>query len=154
MIDTNTKIKNMKKLFLVAVAGFFFVASSNAQVQRETPQSQKVQSDSSHHFKKGMMADLNLTPAQKSQMKELHEQSKQQRDAIKNDATLTPDQKKDKMKDLHKSQSEKMNSILTPDQQAKRKAFMEQRKEDRKANGKMRGKRAHADKTGTTSVDQ
>jgi hypothetical protein len=29
---------------------------------------------------------------------------KQQRDAIKNDATLTPDQKKEKMKELHKSQ--------------------------------------------------
>ena len=79
------------------------------------------------------MADLNLTPDQKTQIKELHQQDRQQMEAIKNDATLTPDQKKEKMRDLRKSQSEKMNSILTPDQQAKRKAFMEQRK----ANGKM-----------------
>lgn len=139
----------MKKLFLIAVAGFFFTVNSNAQVKRETARSQKMQSDSTHHFNKGMMADLNLSPDQKTQLKELHEQGKQQREAIKNDATLTPDQKKDKMKDLHKSQSEKMNSILTPEQRAKRKAFMEQRK----ANGKMRGMKGHRHDGTQTSLE-
>lgn len=130
----------MKKLFLLAAAGLFFAATSNAQVKRNVPQTQRVQSDSSRHFQKGMMNDLNLTSDQKSQLKELHEQSKQQRDAIKNDASLTPDQRKQKMKDLHQSQSEKMNSILTPDQQAKRKAFMQKRKQNHKMDGKMHKK--------------
>jgi Spy/CpxP family protein refolding chaperone len=134
----------MKKLFLIAIAGFFFVANTNAQVKRESAHSQKVQSDSTHHFKKGqMMDDMNLTADQKTQLKALHQDMKQQRDAIKNDATLTPEQKKDKMKDLHKAQSEKMNAILTPDQQAKRKAFMEKRKENQKMNGKWHGKKGH-----------
>ena len=137
----------MKKLFLFAAAGLFFAATGNAQVKRNVPQTQKVQSDSSHYFQKGkMMNDLNLTSDQKSQMKELHEQNKQQRDAIKNDASLTPDQKKQKMKDLHQSQSEKMNSILTPDQQAKRKAFMQKRTQNHKMDGKMH-KNAQADKS-------
>jgi Spy/CpxP family protein refolding chaperone len=139
------EIKNiqMKKLFLFAIAGFFFATASNAQVRRDAPASQKVQSDTSHHFRKNMMADLNLTADQKAQLKSLHENMKQQREAIKNDATLTPDQKKDKMKELHKSQQEKMNSILTPDQQAKRKAFMEQRKQDHKMNGKWKGEKGN-----------
>jgi Spy/CpxP family protein refolding chaperone len=132
----------MKKLFLFGVAAFFFAAAGNAQVARKAPHSQKVQSDSTHHFKKGqMMDDLNLTPDQKKQLKALHEDMRQQRDAIKNDATLTPEQKKDRMKDLHKTQSEKMDAILTPDQQEKRKAFMQKRKENQKMNGKWNGKK-------------
>jgi Spy/CpxP family protein refolding chaperone len=148
------EIKNiqMKKLFLFAIAGFFFATASNAQTTRDAAASQKVQSDTSHHFRKNMMDDLNLTPDQKSQLKALHQDMKQQRDAIKNDATLTPDQKKEKMKELHKSQQDKMNSILTPDQQAKRKAFMEQRKENQKMNGKWKGKKGS--KTADTSADK
>lgn len=128
----------MKKLFLILFASGFFVINSNAQVKRDITQSQKVQSDSSRHFKKGKMEhDLNLTSDQKAQMKTLRENNKQQREAIQNDASLTQDQKKAKMKDLHKEQSDKMNSILTPDQQAKRKAY----KKNMKTNRKMQGKR-------------
>ena len=132
MIET---IKNttMKKLFLVAIAGLFFAANSNAQVKRNVPQSQQMRSDSSHHFKRGNMMDqLNLTADQKSQMKALHQDMKQQREGIMNDQSLTADQKKEKMKDLRKSQSEKMNTILTSDQQLKMKEMRKQRMKNHK----------------------
>lgn len=126
------KTINMKKLFLVAIAGFFFAMNTNAQVSGNANPNRKFQSDSSRHHRGQMVDQLNLTSDQKSQMKALHESNKQQRDAIKNDASLTDDQKRAKMKDLQKSQSDKFNSILTPDQQAKRKAYMEQRRSERK----------------------
>lgn len=130
----------MKRLFISLLAVSFFTFNGNAQTRRDVIQSQKVQSDSSHHFKKGkMMNDLNLTADQKSQMKEIQQNNKQQRDAIRNDASLTPDQKKAKMKDLQKSQSDKVNSILTPEQQAKRKASIDKMK----SNGKMHGKKGY-----------
>ena len=130
----------MKKLFISLLAIGFFVSTGNAQVQRDANRSQKVQSDSSRHFQKGkMMNDLNLTADQKSQMKEIQQSGKQQREAVKNDASLTPEQKRAKMKDLQKSQSAKVNTILTPDQQVKRKANMEKMK----SNGKMQGRRGH-----------
>ena len=133
----------MKKLFLVAIAGLFFAANSNAQVKRDVPQSQQMKSDSTHHFKKEKMKDqLNLTADQKSQMKTLHQDMKQQREAIMNDQSLTSDQKKEKMKDLRKSQSEKMNTILTPDQQAKMKELRKQRMKDHKMNHKMQSAKA------------
>ncbi len=117
----------MKKLLLIAVAGLFFVANSNAQIQRKMPQHQRIKSDSSHHFQKGqMMQDLNLTEDQKTQLKSMREEMKQQHSAIQNDASLTADQKKEKMKALRQSQMQKMNAILTPDQQAKMKAFRKQ----------------------------
>ena len=129
----------MKKLFLVAIAGLFFAANGNAQVKRNVPHSQHMRSDSSRHFQKGKMQDqLNLTADQKSQMKALHQDMKQQREGIMNDQSLTSDQKKEKMKELRKSQSEKMNTILTPDQQAKMKELRKQRMKNHKMNHGMK----------------
>lgn len=126
----------MEKMFLIAIAAFFFATNSNAQVQREVPRSQTVQSDSARHAgKEKMTNELNLSKDQKAQIKSLHQENKQQRDAIKNDASLTPDQKKQKMKELHQSQSSKTNSILTPDQQAKRKTMIAERKQNHQMNG-------------------
>lgn len=121
----------MKKLFLVAVAGFFFTANSKAQVQREMPQRHPVQSDSSSHPKRGkMMQELDLTASQQTQMKALHQDMMQQRKAIQNDANLSIDQKKEKMKELRQNQMQKMNGILTPDQLTKMKTFREKGKQD------------------------
>jgi len=125
----------MKKLILLAIAGLFFAATSNAQVQREVPKHQHMKSDSAHHLQRGkMMQDLNLTTDQKTRMKALHEDMRQQRNAIQNDASLTTEQKKEKMKELHQNQMQKMNAILTPDQQAKMKSFREQGKGKQKMN--------------------
>ena len=88
------------------------------------------------------MEQLNLTADQKSQMKTLHQDMKQQREGIMNDQSLTADQKKDKMKDLRKSQSEKMNTILTPDQQSKMKEMRKQRMKNHKMNGGMKKRQA------------
>lgn len=149
-----TKNKTMKKLFLFALTGFFFAVSANAQIERNTNPSQKVQSDSAHHHHRGEMMDqLNLSPDQKSQMKSLRESNKQQRDEIKNDASLTQDQKRARMKELYKSQSEKMNSILTPDQQAKRNTYIKKMRTDKKMNGgkKWRGNK-HNKPAGNTQA--
>ena len=126
----------MKKLFLFAIAGFFFTSNTSAQVQREVPQSQQTQPEPSQH-QKGMMKQLNLTPDQKSQMKTVHQDMKQQRESIMNDQSLTADQKKEKMKEFRKSQSEKVNTILTPDQQSKMKELKKQRMKNHKMNHKM-----------------
>lgn len=138
----------MKKIFLIAIAAFFFAASSSAQTQRNVPRSQRVQSDSGRHAnREKMMNELNLSVDQKAQIKSLQQENRQQRDAIKNDTSLTPDQKKQKMKELHQSQSDKMNSILTPDQQAKRKTLMAERKQNHQMNGKKMHKKRNADST-------
>ena len=71
---------------------------------------------------------LNLTPDQQAAIKSIHENFRQQAQAIKNDSSLTPDQKKAKFKELRKSTHEQMMAKLTPDQQQKLK---EMRKEHR-----------------------
>jgi len=71
---------------------------------------------------------LNLTPEQQAAIKSIHENFRQQAQAIKNDSLLTPDQKKAKFKELRKTTHEEMMDKLTPEQQQKLKQL---RKEHR-----------------------
>ena len=71
---------------------------------------------------------LNLTDQQKADLKSIRENERQQARAIKNDTSLTAEQKKAKFKELRNSSKEQMMAKLTPEQQQK---FKEMRKEHR-----------------------
>ena len=62
---------------------------------------------------------LNLTEDQQAKLKPVLEDQAKQMKALHDDASLAPADKQAKMKDIHESSIEKMNAILTPDQQAK-----------------------------------
>lgn len=68
---------------------------------------------------------LNLTDDQKSKVKDIFTDAKAKRQTVMNDSSLTDDQKKAKMKELHAGTMAKLNEVLTPDQQAQLKAKME-----------------------------
>jgi len=71
---------------------------------------------------------LNLTDQQKADLKGIRDNERQQAQAIKNDTSLTAEQKKAKFKELRKSSHEQMMAKLTPEQQQK---FKEMRKDHR-----------------------
>jgi Spy/CpxP family protein refolding chaperone len=83
-----------------------------------------------------------LTADQKKQLGELRSTARDQAAIIRNDQTLTAEQKKAKLKELHASTREQMKSVLTPEQQ---KALA-----DRRAAGKER----FAEKLGLTPDQQ
>ena len=112
----------MKKLLAIALSFGLFTLTANAQISRNSPEQSKVQRDSLHKRNGSMMKDLNLSDAQKAQLKESRESAQKQMEAIKNDATLSQEQKKAKMVELRKSQVEKRNTILTAEQKAKMQA--------------------------------
>lgn len=68
---------------------------------------------------------LNLTDDQKSKVKDIFADAKAKRQTVWSDSSLTDDQKKAKMKELHGGTMAKLNEVLTPDQQAQLKAKME-----------------------------
>jgi len=68
---------------------------------------------------------LNLTDDQKPKVKDIFADAKAKRQSIWNDSSLTDDQKKAKMKELHAGTMAKLNEVLTPDQQTALKAKME-----------------------------
>ena len=66
-----------------------------------------------------MAKELNLTDAQKTQMKGIQQNARTQMQAIRNDNSLTQDQKRAKIQELHQSTQTQMNGVLTPEQQQK-----------------------------------
>jgi Spy/CpxP family protein refolding chaperone len=68
---------------------------------------------------------LDLNDDQKAKVSAIFTDSKSKRDAIVADTTLSPDQKKEKMKALHEDTRAKVNEILTPEQRAALKAKMQ-----------------------------
>ena len=76
---------------------------------------------------------LNLTEDQQAKVKPILEDQSKQMKAIHDDASLAPADRQAKMKEIHESSIEKMNAILTPDQQAKwkqmRQEMMDKHKE-------------------------
>jgi len=68
---------------------------------------------------------LNLTDDQKSKVKDIFADAKAKRQTVWSDSSLTDDQKKAKMKELHAGTMAKLNEVLTPEQQAQLKAKVE-----------------------------
>jgi Spy/CpxP family protein refolding chaperone len=68
---------------------------------------------------------LDLTDDQKAKLKDIFADAKTQRQTIVNDASLSEDQKKTKMKELHQATKTKVSNILTPEQQTMLKSKME-----------------------------
>jgi Spy/CpxP family protein refolding chaperone len=69
--------------------------------------------------------ELNLTDDQKAKIKDIFASAKTKREAVWNDASLTDDQKKAKMKELHVDTKAKVNEVLTPEQQTQLKEKLE-----------------------------
>ncbi len=68
---------------------------------------------------------LNLTDDQKAKVKDIFVDAKTKRQAVSSDASLSDEQKKAKMKELHSATMAKLNEVLTPEQQTELKSKME-----------------------------
>src|SRR3974390_2666733 len=64
---------------------------------------------------------LNLTDDQKAKVKDIFADAKAKRQTVWSDSSLTDEQKKAKMKELHAGTMAKLNEVLTPEKQDKRK---------------------------------
>jgi protein CpxP len=62
---------------------------------------------------------LNLTSDQQAQVKAIQQDTGQQMRAVRNDSSLSEDQKRSKMMDLRKTSQEKIRAVLTDEQKTK-----------------------------------
>lgn len=88
-----------------------------------------------HHDK--MMKTLNLTDAQKTQMKANREEYKKQMQALKQDQNITVKEMNARKAALRQQQKTRMEALLTPDQKSK----MAQAKLQREADAKQRSEK-------------
>ncbi len=120
----------MKKLLsiLAVISALSFTATAQDQ-PRDRMQNAGNNKDGIKHGKqdhKKMMKEMGLSKQQKVQLKELKKSNMGKREEIQNDKTLSDQQKKEKMMQLHKEQQEKMGAILTPEQREKMKEKMKE----------------------------
>jgi Spy/CpxP family protein refolding chaperone len=105
----------MKKLiaFTLILVGFGF--ASQAQQDPSTKQESKKES------KKKIKDELNLTKEQSKELKTINKDFKDKAGSIKANQALSTEQRKEQLAKLHKEKMDKMNTILTPEQQQKMK---------------------------------
>lgn len=123
----------MKKFLLIATVAGFIGLSAQAQT---IPERKNDGINKERTVKRGdIYQDLNLTKEQQQKLKALREDGRAQMEAIKNDDSLTQEQKKAKFETFRQDQKVKMNAILTPDQRAKMDVKMQKMKKNRKGHG-------------------
>jgi Spy/CpxP family protein refolding chaperone len=101
-----------------------------------------------------MLAEkLNLTDAQKEQFQQIGKDMRRQGMAIRQDSSLTADQKKEKMLALRKQSHQQMFAVLTPEQKDQLKQMREQHKKEQ-SKDKPAGDQASAKQnTGSTTAE-
>jgi Spy/CpxP family protein refolding chaperone len=100
-------------------------AQSSQPPAQDQDQSQAAPAQHQGH-EHGAMAGLNLTDDQKAQMKKIHESTKAQVGAVKEDTSLTADQKAAKIHQLRRGAREQVVKLLTPEQRQQMKANLQQ----------------------------
>ncbi len=115
-IDTMKKIMLALLSLIISFAGFSQVKKDRSKMSDSTKQAIKEVMKT----KKGKkMAELNLSREQKKQVKEIKQNDDAAKNAILNDAALSEEQKKEKLKELRKARQEKIKTMLTPEQKEK-----------------------------------
>ena len=120
-------MRALTRLFTALLLGNWITGGAWAQTAEQNatpntapgPENQKMmgrRGDGQRGFER-MAQQLNLTDQQKSQIQSLMQNQRQQAQTVRNDASLTPQQKQDKLKQLREGNHQQMMAILTPDQQ-------------------------------------
>lgn len=113
---------------IAVAAGFlaltFAPGISRAQDSAQPPAQDQSQTAPAKHEGRmhGAMKGLNLTDDQRAEMKKIHESTKSQVDALKQDESLTADQKEAKIHQLRHSARMQMVKLLTPEQREQMRA--------------------------------
>ncbi len=101
-----------------------------------------------------MLAEkLGLTDAQKAQFQQINKDMWQQGRAIRQDSSLTDDQKKQKIQEMRQQSHKQMFSILTPEQKEKLKQMREEHKKDQDKDKASGGQASAKKKPGAASDD-
>ena len=78
---------------------------------------------------------LNLTPDQVTQVKAINDDSMAQLKAVRSDASLSQDDRRAKMMDIHKASTDKIRGVLTDEQKTKYEALQAEMKAKMKERG-------------------
>ena len=94
--------------------------AQDAGTQQANPQAQSEMHQGQHASRlEWLSKQLSLTDEQKAKLKPILEDEGKQMRAVREDTSLSQEQKHAKMKQLHETSDSQINDILTPEQQKK-----------------------------------
>ncbi|GAB3007280.1 hypothetical protein GCM10027051_03860 [Niabella terrae] len=128
----------MKKTVLIAVGLALFTVSASYAQDAPPPTKEKKEQRARRDGRGNPYESLNLTQDQKDKVKAYNEEQKKKMDAIRDDASLSDDQKREKRMELMKAGRTHMESLLTPEQKEKWKAMRKERAKERGQRGNRR----------------
>lgn len=108
-------------ILLLSAAGLTF-AQTAQEPQAATPDKHGEMhhnAESADQHLQMLSEKLNLTDEQKAKLKPILQDQQKQVKAVREDASLSPEQKQAKMKSIHESLHSQINAVLTPEQQTK-----------------------------------
>src|SRR5579864_5588384 len=110
---------SMLTILVVLAACLLLTGQTNAAPQTP-PQAHEAVGASSPEAHLQMLSEkLNLTEDQKAKLKPVLQDQAQQMKAVRDDTSLTPEQKAAKKKAIHETTHDQINAVLTPEQQEK-----------------------------------
>ena len=107
---------------LLLATGFAFSQGTPASAGSASQAAGGTQSDARAQLKEALTkisTELNLTDDQKAKIKPILQSEFSQLKTVRDDTSMSPDQKQAKATDIHDSASTQISSILTPEQQKK-----------------------------------
>jgi periplasmic protein CpxP/Spy len=122
----------MKKILVLTVAFAIAGFSLTAQQTREAKPHQK-EGKMQHGQRRQMLKDLNLTDAQKTQLKANHEEHKAKMAELNKQDDLTVKEMNKRKAELQQEQKAKMDALFTPEQKNKMAASRAEMENNRKA---------------------
>jgi Spy/CpxP family protein refolding chaperone len=122
-MNRKSHVVTLTLALLLALTGVRLAAQTDSTSAADPELRAKVQQHLQH-----MSSELNLTDDQKQRIQPILQSELLQAKSVHDDSSLSPDQKKAKMQDIHASMKSQIAPILTPEQQVKFAAMKEQAK--------------------------
>jgi Spy/CpxP family protein refolding chaperone len=122
---------NWKILRNTLVVGLLLVCTSPAITRAQSGAQDSGQTEAAPAQNPPAGPNLNLTDDQQAQMKKTRQDAKSQIKAVENDASLSAEQKQEKIRQIHRAAHKQVEAILTPSQKEAMKEWRIAHKEGR-----------------------
>jgi Spy/CpxP family protein refolding chaperone len=119
-------------ILVLSAAGVTFAQTSPQASTPDKHAGMHQKAESAEQHLQMLSEKLSLTDDQKAKLKPILQDQMQQMKAVREDSSLSEDQRRAKMKSIHESLHDKINAVLTPEQQAKFKEMQHEEMEKHK----------------------
>jgi protein CpxP len=129
---SNSRWSMLTILMLLAAGLTFAQPSQESQAPTPNKHAGMQRGESADQHLQMLSEKLNLTDDQKAKLKPILQDQMQQMKAVREDSSLSEEQKRAKMKPIHDTLHDQINAVLTPEQQAKFKQMRQEQMQKHK----------------------